>query len=225
MAELDMEPFIDKIAQVRYETFDSHYTMPGGLSWEAYKADDPSGAEFLYVEEARAAVSFALPTLADVILEAVREATADPTIALGEHFPEGLKNAAEGEPGPGTSGSPREDAPRGTDEGTPPSLDQDEEWREFVRAVHTDALPKIEQSAYVASLIPTGTPDVKFAVELGLSIMLDKPILAIALPGANVPAKLALVADEIVEGDIATAAGQMAIQQGIKSFSERLDMD
>jgi hypothetical protein len=41
---------------------------------------------------------------------------------------------------------------------------------------------------------------VKFAVELGFSIMLDKPIIAVVAPGTQVPGKLVAVADEIVEG-------------------------
>jgi nucleoside 2-deoxyribosyltransferase len=39
---------------------------------------------------------------------------------------------------------------------------------------------------------------VKFAVELGFAIMLNKPIIAVLQPGGTLPDKLRLVADEIV---------------------------
>lgn len=53
------------------------------------------------------------------------------------------------------------------------------------------------------SLIPRGQTDIKFALELGLSIMMDKPIIALVQPGMSIPSGLAAVAAEIVEVDIA----------------------
>lgn len=60
---IDLSRFIDKMAQVRYETYDSHFSMAGGLSWEQYKVDDPEGAEGLYLDDVRREVSRALPQL------------------------------------------------------------------------------------------------------------------------------------------------------------------
>lgn len=37
------------LARWQYETYDSHFTMPHGLTWEAYKTDDPDGADALYL--------------------------------------------------------------------------------------------------------------------------------------------------------------------------------
>lgn len=45
---------VEVIARARYERYDSHFSMPGGLSWEQYADDDPSGADVLYRDEARA---------------------------------------------------------------------------------------------------------------------------------------------------------------------------
>jgi hypothetical protein len=68
-----------------------------------------------------------------------------------------------------------------------------------VRHVIKEMAPKMETSALVISLVPEDREgDVKFWVELGASIMLDKPIIAVLLGDAPVPAKLAKVADEIV---------------------------
>lgn len=74
------------------------------------------------------------------------------------------------------------------------------DWEDYVRK---DVIPMIEESAVTVSLMPSGETDVKFAVELGLSIMLDKPIIALVQPGMSIPSGLAAVAAEIVEVDIA----------------------
>lgn len=60
----------------------------------------------------------------------------------------------------------------------------------------------LEETAVTISLIPRGETDIKFAVELGLSIMMDKPIIALVQPGMSIPSGLAAVAAEIVEVDI-----------------------
>lgn len=75
---------------------------------------------------------------------------------------------------------------------------------EFVKAVHQGLIPKLEDSAYCAVLVGGGDRekvDVQWCVELGAMIMLDKPIMAIAVAGQPIPNKLRLVADEIVELD------------------------
>lgn len=60
---------------------------------------------------------------------------------------------------------------------------------------------KIDSSAIVISIVPETAmkTDVKFAVELGFSIMMDKPIIAVVRPGTRVPDRLVRVADAIVE--------------------------
>ncbi len=74
------------------------------------------------------------------------------------------------------------------------------EWRVYAADALENLVPKLRESFATVSLVPTGETDIKFAVELGLSIMMDKPIVAVVWPGVKVPAKLLLVADAIVEG-------------------------
>jgi hypothetical protein len=76
------------------------------------------------------------------------------------------------------------------------------EFQDYARHVRDELIPRLDQSALSISLVPEGIGDVKFAVELGLSIMMDKPIIAVVTPGVQVPQKLALVADEIIEGGL-----------------------
>lgn len=69
----------------------------------------------------------------------------------------------------------------------------------WIRQVLDEMVPMMEQSALVMSLVPEDREgDVKFWVELGASIMMDKPIIAVLLGDAPAPAKLEAIADEIV---------------------------
>jgi nucleoside 2-deoxyribosyltransferase len=106
------------------------------------------------------------------------------------------------------------------------NLDEDgrEQWDEFVKHVREETVRGMTDSALVMSLVPpAGKADVKFAVELGFSIMLDKPIIAVMLPGAEIPAKLRLVADEIVTADIDTEQGQNEVQAALMRMTTRLN--
>jgi len=70
--------------------------------------------------------------------------------------------------------------------------------KRWIKQVLTDMVPKMKDSAIVCSILPDYEGDVKFWVELGASIMLDKPIIIVAFEGRAVPEKLRRVADEIV---------------------------
>lgn len=77
---------------------------------------------------------------------------------------------------------------------------QSEDWRTYAAHVIDELVPMIRDSAVTVSLTPDGPSDVKFAVELGLSIMLDKPIIVVLMPGRKIPGKLVAMADRVVEG-------------------------
>lgn len=87
---------------------------------------------------------------------------------------------------------------------------QDPRAKRWIRNVLSDMEPKIADSAIVAMLLPRDAEgDVKFWVELGASIMYDKPIIAIVQGDRDLPPKLARVADEILrlpDGDLGEEA-------------------
>ena len=85
---------------------------------------------------------------------------------------------------------------------TDPDPFEDPEWVEWATRVSNDVVPMILKSAISLSLVPKGKADIKFAVELGLCIMMDKPIIAVVQPGTKVPAKLIAVCDEIIEASL-----------------------
>lgn len=176
MTELDLEPFIDAVAQSRFEAYDSHFHN-GSFTWEKYKAEEPSDTEALYLQEARRDVHFALPALAKIMEDLVADRP-------GVH---------------------------------------DEDDREWVKTMQRELVPKIDGSAFVASLVPASHGlDVKFAVELGVSIMLDKPILAVMQPGCEASQKLLKVADRVIElpGELALQQTQEYLSQQITLFGE-----
>lgn len=93
---------------------------------------------------------------------------------------------------------------------------RDPGWREWADQVRTDLLPKLEDTAAVLSLVPDGDGDVKFAVELGFSIMMDKPLILVVMPGRKVPERLARIAEAIVEADLDTELGQATVAEFVR---------
>lgn len=86
---------------------------------------------------------------------------------------------------------------------------EDRQWAEFARRVIDELVPKMEDSISVMHLVPqTDEMDVKFAVELGYSIMLDKPLIMVLRPGMELPPKLKKIADYVVCADLDNEDGR-----------------
>jgi hypothetical protein len=67
---------------------------------------------------------------------------------------------------------------------------QDPSAKVWIQQVLSDMVPKMADSALVCSIVPGDEGgDVKFWVELGASIMMDKPIVAVVFDDRQVPAK------------------------------------
>lgn len=90
------------------------------------------------------------------------------------------------------------------------------EFESYAARIIDDLVPKISESSVVFSLVPEGPSDVKFAVELGLSIMMDKPIIAVVQPGTKIPAKLAQIADAIVDANLNSDEGRAQILDALE---------
>ena len=91
-------------------------------------------------------------------------------------------------------------------------LTPDPEFKALEARVHAHVLPMIRKSAMTMTVVPKGETDIKFAVELGLSIMLDKPLVLVIRPGMKIPDKLRAIADEVIEIDIADPEQAQAAQ-------------
>lgn len=99
-------------------------------------------------------------------------------------------------------------------------------WQEptakaWIRHVLREMVPKMADSTLVISLVPgDDSGDVKFWVELGASIMMDKPILALIMGDRPIPAKLQAVADEVVRlPNGVDPAGSEAVVAAIKRMT------
>jgi len=97
------------------------------------------------------------------------------------------------------------------------------DWDRWVARVREGTVRQMTESAIVASLVPEdGKTDIKFAVELGLAIMMGKPIVAIAIAGRPVPGRLREVADAVIEiSDMDTEAGRDELQAKLLPLIER----
>lgn len=109
-----------------------------------------------------------------------------------------------------------------------PSLSRADEdaYNDYVRHFRRNVLPKMQESTFVSSFLPDADGvDVKFATELGMAIMLDKPIFAIAAPGRPVPAGVRKVAGKILvmEADIDTTEGAAELAEAMKAYLETFD--
>ena len=88
-----------------------------------------------------------------------------------------------------------------TDEKHADGVENDPVFQSWAGRIRRELIPKMEDASLTVQLVPRKGHDVKFAVELGLSIMMEKPIIAVVSPGMHIPRGLAAVADEIVEVD------------------------
>jgi len=77
---------------------------------------------------------------------------------------------------------------------------EDPKFRAWARRVKDELVPQIDGSDVVVSVVCNPADiDPKFAVELGVAVMLGKPIIAVIEPGTRIPDKLARVVDDFVE--------------------------
>lgn len=76
---------------------------------------------------------------------------------------------------------------------------ESEEWLDYADRFLAHTFPKIEDSSVFMALIPQGAGDLKFWLELGAGIMMDKPIMVVVPAGRPLPAKLTNIADAIIE--------------------------
>lgn len=92
------------------------------------------------------------------------------------------------------------------------------EFKAFAKRVLRDAAPKIASSSHFIAIAPTGgTADIKIAVEIGLAILMDKPLIVLAPKGRTVADRLLRIADAVIEVDMETEAGRDAAADKIKA--------
>lgn len=102
------------------------------------------------------------------------------------------------------------------------------EARAFIEAALSDMAPKMMGSKFCLSLLPGNNAegDVKYWVELGAMIMLDKPVALIVMDdNQRIPPKLEMIADAIIRlpNGIGDKESQRLIAEGIVEMERKLE--
>jgi hypothetical protein len=110
-------------------------------------------------------------------------------------------------------------------------MSSDEEYeqeRKFHQAISEGLVPKLDASAVAMVVAPYTDEDhphdVNFAVQLGLMILMDKPIIVVVGPGMTISKKLELVADKIVHVDITSDDGAKLIAEAAADLTRELGL-
>lgn len=108
------------------------------------------------------------------------------------------------------------------------SVSDDPGWKAFADRAIKELVPMVDDSAYCVSLIPRkpeDRSDIKFCLELGLMLMLDKPIIMVIAPGSKVPDKVVQVADAIIEMNTNDEKFMDRLKATIDEVQARLGLD
>jgi hypothetical protein len=77
----------------------------------------------------------------------------------------------------------------------------DPDYKKWANDLRKNLIPKMRGSQQILMLAPDigNKFDIDFAVQIGATILMEKPLLLIVYPGRTVPPKLRAIADQIVE--------------------------
>jgi len=82
----------------------------------------------------------------------------------------------------------------------------DDDTNTYLEHFRREVIPEIRR-ATINLTVYSGKVDPKLCLELGASILLDKPLLVVAVKGSHLPPKLRLLADRVVEVEDVDAPG------------------
>jgi hypothetical protein len=90
-------------------------------------------------------------------------------------------------------------------------------FRDLQESADRDLFPKLKGSRFAMAIIEGG-PDVKLCLEVGASLLLDKPLLLLVKRGSFlVPLKLRNIADAVVEFDsFSDVEARLEIQEAVR---------
>lgn len=108
-------------------------------------------------------------------------------------------------------------------------MDMDEqEWQRFENEVREQVVQGMAKSALVTTINPGDRePDVKLAVEVGMTILLDKPMVLIAREGDDIPEALERIAYAVIRhsGDLDTDEGKQELWEALKPYLDEFQVD
>lgn len=82
----------------------------------------------------------------------------------------------------------------------PPTEDEVAEFlRRLENSARQDLMPKMQASAFCLMILK-GNPEISLALQIGIALLYDKPLIILALDGVWISPRLRQIADAIVEG-------------------------
>lgn len=101
----------------------------------------------------------------------------------------------------------------------------EKEMTEWLKRANKGSAEKIKDSDIFLSLATDNYMDSPLcALQLGLAILMDKPILVVANTDQKVPENLLRIAKVVVRGDLENSEGMSkAVKDAIKGFDETLN--
>lgn len=79
-----------------------------------------------------------------------------------------------------------------------------DDFRRYADDMRARLIPKMKDSASVLMIAPSMDEkfDIQFALQIGASILLEKPLILLVHRGRVIPPKLLAIADRIIEVDL-----------------------
>jgi hypothetical protein len=81
-----------------------------------------------------------------------------------------------------------------------------DDFREQITRIGKGIAPKMKSSAFVLMPFMPDGPDIFLALQLGLCLLYEKPLIVLALKDAYIPPQVLALADAVVRGDSVEAA-------------------
>lgn len=74
----------------------------------------------------------------------------------------------------------------------------DPQWRAWADHVRDNVVGRILASTHIIAVVPERADDLQFAAEVGLAMMLGRPLILVIAEGRGLPVKLGEVAETVV---------------------------
>ena len=94
------------------------------------------------------------------------------------------------------------------------------EWDRFESDMRRDLIPKMRDSAAVLVLSPDISHkfDIGLALQIGASVLLEKPLVVVINQDWVIPPKLERMADRIIRADMSTEQGRKEVHDQMAQF-------
>jgi hypothetical protein len=103
---------------------------------------------------------------------------------------------------------------------------EDRAWADYSQAFREKLMPQLLSSAVCIAMYDAEGDDaeIRFATQLGIMLLYDKPIILTHPAGLELPERLRRIADEVVELDLGDPACQDALVGALRRLGAETDL-